>query len=112
MDGRGVAWLSYVPIPGLALVAVRLHPEDRLTRFHAWQGTALVLGLLSAMLVAGLLTLVSSAKGYLAAVGGIAGLVLLAGVVGLAWGMVGAATGRFTRLRPAWDLAAAVRRGD
>lgn len=112
MDGRAVAWLSYVPLPGLALVAVRLHPEDRLTRFHAWQGTVLVVGLLAAMLVVGLLTLVSEAKGYRAVVGGLSGILLVAGVVQLVWGAVSAGLGRFVRLRPAWDVAAALRRSD
>ena len=112
MDGRAVAWLSYVPLPGLAFVAVRLHPEDRLTRFHAWQGTVLVVGLLAAMLVVGLVTLLSAAKGYRAAVGSVSGVLLVAGVVQLTWGAASAAMGRFVRLRPAWDVAAALRRSD
>jgi hypothetical protein len=109
VDGRTVAWISYVPLPGLALLAVRLHPHDRLTRFHAWQGTILVVGLLATMLVVGLLTMLSDAEGYRAAVGGLAGAALVAGVVQLVWGGVAAALGRFTRLRPAWDVAAALR---
>jgi Na+/melibiose symporter-like transporter len=112
MDGRGVAWLSYVPIPGLALVPVLLNPGDRLSRYHAWQGTALVLGFLAVMFVVGLLTLLSEGKGYRAVVGSVAGILLVAAVIQMAWGAVGAAMGRYPRLRPAWDVAAALRRAD
>ena len=110
VDGRGVAWLSYVPLPGLALVPVLLHPGDRLARYHARQGTVLVVGLLAVMAVVGLLTLLSEAKGYRTLVGLLSGVVLLGGIAQLAWGAVGAALGRYPRLRPAWDLAAKWRR--
>lgn len=106
MDGRGVAWLSYVPLPGLALVPLALHPDDRLARYHARQGTLLVVGLLLAMMLVGLLTLLSDASGYRTTVGLLSGVLLLAGVAQLVWGAVGAALGRYPRLRPAWDLAA------
>jgi len=110
MDGRGVAWLSYVPVPGLALVPVLLHPADPLARYHAWQGTAHTLALLAALLVMGFLTLLSKADAYRLLVGLAAGAVLVAGVAQLVWGAAGAAMGRYPRLRPAWDLAAAVRK--
>lgn len=110
MDGRGVAWLAYLPLPGLALAQVRMHPADRLARYHAWQGTALVVGTYLALVLTGLLALLSDAKPYRALVGLAAGLVLLGAVVQMLWGMAAAATGRFTRLQPAWSLAALVRR--
>jgi hypothetical protein len=110
MDGRAIAWLSYVPLPGLAVVPVLLNPWDRLSRYHAWQGTALVLGLLSALFVIGLLTLLSEAKVYRLLVGFAAGALLVGGLVQLVWGAAGAAMGRYPRLRPAWDVAAALRK--
>lgn len=110
MDGRAVAWLSYLPLPGIAFVPVLLHPRDRLCRYHAWQGTTLVLGLLAAMFLIGLMTLLSDAEGYRRAVGFVAGILLVAGVVQLVWGAIAAALGRFPRLRPAWDVAASIRR--
>lgn len=110
MDGRGVAWLSYLPVPGLALLPVWLHPQDRLARYHAWQGGLLVGGFFVLMLAFGLLTLLSDAKGYRQAVGLLSGTVLLVGVVQMVWGAVSSAMGRYPRLRPAWDLAAALRR--
>jgi uncharacterized membrane protein len=85
-DGRGVAWLCYVPLPGLALAAVLARPGDRLVRFHAWQGTLAILGLLAA------------------------GLALLGGLGQLGWGVASAARGRYGRLRPWWDLAALLKR--
>lgn len=110
MDGRDVAWVSYIPIPGLALVPLALRPGDRLVRYHARQGTFLVVGLLAAMLLVGLLTLLSDSSGFRTTVGLLSGFILLAGVVQLVWGGVGAALGRYPRLRPAWDLAAMARR--
>ena len=110
MDGRTLAWLGYVPIPGLFLVPALARPGDRLARYHAWQSGVLVLGLFAAMFLVGLLGLLSDSGGYRRAVGFLGGLVLLAGLVGLAWGGVGAAMGRFPRVRPAWDLAAMLRR--
>ena len=110
MDGRSVAWLSYVPLPGLALLPLALHPGDRLTRYHARQGTVLVLVLYVAMLLVGFLSLLSGGKGYRTTVSTLSGLLLVAGAVQLVWGGAGAAMGRYPRLRPAWDLAAATRR--
>lgn len=100
-----MAWLAYVPVPGLAFLSVALRPGDRLTRFHAWQGTLAVLGLLLWLLLTGLLARLSDAGGYRTALGFVSGLGLLAGFVQLGWGIASAALGRFQRLRPWWDVA-------
>lgn len=110
MDGRGVAWLSYLPVPGLALVPVLLHPADRLTRYHAWQGGLLVGALWVLMSLFAVLILAIDAKGFRDVAGFLFGILLLAGLGQMAWGAVASALGRYPRLRPAWDLAAAVRR--
>jgi hypothetical protein len=110
VDGRGVAWLSYLPIPGLAFVPVLLHPGDRLTRYHAWQGGLLVGGLWLGMILFALLILAIDAKGFRDFAGFLFGLVLIAAFVQMVWGGVASAMGRYPRLRPAWDLAAALRR--
>lgn len=104
-----MAWLGYLPIPGLALVPVLLHPGDRLARYHAWQATVQVVGLLVALVAVGFLAR-STPKSAQGAVGLLAGVLLLAGVVQLVLGAVGAALGRYPRLRPAWDVASALRR--
>ena len=109
-DGRAVAWLGYVPLPGLGLLAVALRPDARLVRFHAWQGTLAVLGLVLALFLVGLLARISDADGYRTALGFVSGLALLAGLLQLGYGIAQAASGRFGRLRPWWDLAAALRR--
>ena len=110
-DGRSVAWLSYLPIPGLALVPVLLHPADRLARYHAWQGGLLVAGLWVAMTLFALLILAIDAEGFRAFAGFLFGILLIAGLVQLVWGAVRAAMGHYPRLRPAWDLASALRKG-
>ena len=110
MDGRGAAWLSYLPIPGLAFVPVLLHPGDRLARYHAWQGGLLVGGLWVVMTVFALLILAIDAKAFRDVAGFLFGLLLIAAVVQMVWGAVASAMGRYPRLRPAWDLAAALRR--
>ncbi len=109
-DGRGVAWLGYVPVPGIGLAAVAIRPGDRLVRFHAWQGTLAVLGLLLFLFLVGLLARLSDAGGYRTAFGFVSGLGLLAGLIQLGWGIAAAAMGRFTRLRPWWDVAALLKR--
>ncbi len=109
-DGRGIAGLSYVPLPGVALIPIALHPGDRLVRFHAWQGTLAIFGVLAWLLVVGLLARLSDASGYRTALGFLAGLGLLAGLVQLGWGMAAAALGRFQRLRPWWDIAVLLKR--
>ena len=110
MDGRGAAWLSYLPVPGLALVPVLLHPGDRLARYHAWQGGVLVGGLWVLMTLFALLTLAIEAQAFRAGAGFLFGVLLIAALVQMVWGAVASAMGRYPRLRPAWDLAAALRR--
>lgn len=75
-------------------------------RFHAWQGTLAVLGILCWLLVVGLLARLSDASAYRTTLGFLAGLGLLAGLVQLGWGMAAAGLGRYQRLRPWWDVAA------
>lgn len=110
MDGRGAAWLSYLPVPGLALVPVLLHPGDRLARYHAWQGGVLVGGLWVLMTLFALLILAIDAQAFRAGAGFLVGVLLIAALVQMVWGAVASARGRYPRLRPAWDLAAALRR--
>jgi hypothetical protein len=110
VDGRGIAWLSYLPIPGLAFVPVLAHPGDRLARYHAWQGGLLVGGLWALMTVFALLILAIDAKPFRDGAGFVFGVLLIAGLVQMVWGAVSSAMGRYPRLRPAWDLAAALRR--
>jgi hypothetical protein len=110
MDGRAVAWLAYVPIPGLALIQVRLHPQDRLARYHAWQGTTLVVGSYLTLVLTGMLGLLSDAKAYRQTVGLLAGLVLVGALAQLLWGAFHAALGRYPRLQPAWAVVALLRR--
>ncbi|MFA5944422.1 MAG: hypothetical protein WC876_08155 [Candidatus Thermoplasmatota archaeon] len=110
MDGRAVAWLSYLPIPGLALVPVLLHPDDRLTRYHAWQGGLLVGGLWVALTVFALLILAVDAKAFRDVAGFLFGVLLLVAFAQMVWGAVACGLGRYPRLRPAWDLAAFLRR--
>jgi hypothetical protein len=109
VDGRAVAWLSYLPIPGLAVVPALLHPEDRLARYHAWQGGLLVGSLWILMTAFALLILAVPAEGFRDVAGFLFGLLLIAALVQMGWGAVGAAMGRYPRLRPAWDLAALLR---
>lgn len=108
-DGRGVAWLGYVPVPGLAFVPALVRPASRLARYHAWQGGLLVALVYLALLVVGLLGLLSEGDAYRATVAATAAAVLVAAVVQMLWGAVGAALGRYPRLRPAWDVANALR---
>lgn len=110
MDGRGVAWLSYLPIPGLAFLPVLLHPGDRLARYHAWQGGLLVGSLWVVMTVFALLILAIDAKGFRDVAGFLFGVLLIGALAQMVWGGVMSAMGRYPRLRPAWDLAAAIRR--
>lgn len=101
----GVAWLSYLPVPGLAYVAVRLAPSDRLVRFHAWQGGILVGAAYVALFVAGLLLSLPGMASGAQAMGYVLGPFVLAVLVGCVVGAIGAVRGRYTRVRPAWDLA-------
>lgn len=92
-----VPWVGYLPVPGLQVVPVLVAPDDRLSRFHAWQSGVLVLLWLSGLMLAGFLrsALPSGARDV---VDLLAGLWALAGAVLLVIGLVGAARGRFTRL--------------
>lgn len=103
-------WLGYIPIPGLHAVAVWLAPDDGLTRYHARQSALLVWFLYGWLLFVGLMTGLSDSASYLATMGLLAGIPLVAVLVGLIVGAVGAAMGRFLRVRPAWDILAALSR--
>lgn len=99
-----VPWLGYVPVPGLHLVATWAAPEDPLTRFHAQQAAWIVIPLWIWLLVIGLVTPISDAAGWLATMGLLAGIPMTAGMLGLIVGLIGAGMGRYTRIRPVWDL--------
>lgn len=109
-DGRRLAWLAYVPLPGLALAAVFARPGERLVRYHAWQGTLAILGGLLFLLLVGLAARLSEARAYRVSLGLLSGVGLLALLVQLGWGIAAAATGRYARLRPWWDVAALLKR--
>ncbi len=104
-----VPWLSYLPIPGLSLVATWLDPEDPLTRYHAWQGGTLVIGSYVLIIALGFLLRISDAPAFQATIGLTSGLVLLGTLVGMVWGIVAASMKRYVRLRPVWDLLTAIR---
>ncbi|HEX2065759.1 MAG TPA: hypothetical protein VHI93_03005 [Candidatus Thermoplasmatota archaeon] len=104
MQGKAVAWVAYLPVPGLGLVPALAAPRDPLARYHARQGGLLVLLLYVLLLGVGLASRAAPQAQHslaLAAAG-----VLLLGLVGMAWGLVGAARGRYVRVRPVWDLCA------
>lgn len=104
MAARGQACACYIPIPGLAALLAKSHPQDRLLRFHARQATVVILFAYVMLILFGLL-----AKGFpdaAPAVGPAAGAVLAITLVAILVGVAGAAMGRFTRLRPFWDLVA------
>ncbi len=103
-----LAWLPYLPIPGLALIAVWIEPDNPHTRFHAWQGGTLVVAGFLLVLLLGMLGLLSDAAWYGAVIGTLSGLILLGVLVGSIWGIVSAARGRYDRLRPVWDVLAAM----
>lgn len=110
VDGRGVAWVGYVPVPGLFLVPLLAAGGDRFARYHAWQSGVLVLGTYVLLMVVGLLGLLSDAKAYRTLVGFVAGVVLIGAFVQMVLGMVGTGMRRYPRLRPAWDVVALLRR--
>lgn len=104
VDGRAVAWLAYVPLPGFGLVPAWAAPRDPLARFHARQGGLLVVLLYAFLLGVGLLGKAApSAQPILALA---AAPVLLLAVAGMAWGAAGALRARRVRVRPVWDLCA------
>jgi uncharacterized membrane protein len=104
VDGRSIGWLSYVPIPGLAVVTALAAKHDRLARFHAWQGGTLVIGLYLATALLGFVGRLVDATWWRTVWGLLVGLLLVAAVVGMAVGIAGAARGRHVRVRPVWDL--------
>jgi hypothetical protein len=104
MDGKAVAWVAYLPLPGLGLVPAWTAPHDPLARYHARQG-----GLLVALLYAVLLALGLAGQAMPAAADALAATAapfLLLGLAGIAWGMAGALRSRYARVRPVWDLCA------
>lgn len=102
-------WLSYLPVPGLPFIAVWAAPEDPLTRYHAWQGGALVGLAYAALLVFSMLGLISDATPFVMTVGFLVSLTALAALTGMVWGIIAAVRGRYARIRPVWDLLAATR---
>ncbi len=111
-DGSPVSvpWLSYLPLPGLALVATWADPDDPLTRYHAWQGGTLVILAYAWIVVLGFLLGASDAAAFQATIGLASGLGVIAALIGMVWGIVAAARKRYTRIRPVWDLLTVLRR--
>lgn len=105
-----LAWLAYVPVPGLFLIPAWLAPDDRFTRYHARQGGWLVGLLWLGLVVWGLMARASDADGYQAFIGLVTMLWLLGGLAGATAGIVGTVQGRYLRVRPVWDLLAALGR--
>lgn len=102
MQGRAVAWVAYVPLPGSFLVPLLAAPQDRLARYHARQGGLLVGGAYLLLLVVGLIDVAAPANWLQWIAGIVSGMTLL----GIVAGGLGAARGRFTRVRGVWDLLA------
>jgi hypothetical protein len=106
VDGKAVAWVAYLPLPGLDLVPAWAAPHDPLARYHARQGGVLV-GLLYVLLLAiGFLGQAMPDASPIIAI--VAAPVLLLGLAGIAWGIFGALRARYVRVRPAWDICAAI----
>jgi hypothetical protein len=106
VDGRAVAWVAYVPVPGLGLVPALAAPHDPLARFHARQGGLLVALLYLLLLGVGFLG--QALPDAQAPVAALAAAILLLGVAGIAWGLFGALRSRYLRVRPVWDLCSAL----
>lgn len=109
MDGKAVAWVAYLPLPGLGLVPAWSAPHDPLARYHARQGGLLVGLLYAALLLLGILA--QAAPGTKDVLALLAAPVLLFGIAGMGWGIAGALRSRYVRVRPVWDLCAAIWRG-
>lgn len=106
MNGRAVAWLAYLPLPGLFLVPLLGARGDRFARFHALQGGVLTLTFLVLLMLSGFYAFArngTKAAPVDAAI--LSALLFVAGLGYITVGLIAAARGRFTRLRPAWDLA-------
>lgn len=104
-----VSWLSYVPVPGTAFLAVWAAPEDPLTRFHAWQGGTLVAAAYAVVIGLGFLVRVSDATVYQAIMGAVTLAAVIAILTGIGLGIVGAVRGQYVRVRPVWDLVSALK---
>jgi hypothetical protein len=102
---RDLAWLAYIPVPGLGLAASWAAPQDRLVRFHARQGGALIIILYAIMACLGLVTLILPPAGR-PPIAAIAAAVLALAGVAIVVGVWTSLAGRFTRLRPLWDMVA------
>ncbi len=101
-----LAWLAYIPVPGLALVPAWVDGQDRLTRFHAWQGGALVLLFWVGLILIGFLGRASDAGGFQTFVGTLSLGWIVAALVGMVWGIVASARGEYQRIRPVYDVLA------
>lgn len=106
-----VAWLAYLPLPGLAVVPALVHGDDRLARFHAWQGGVLVVIVWILLAILGALLKVSDASGYQGFIGFLALVVLIAYIVAASIGIVAVVREQFVRVRPVYDVLALVNRG-
>lgn len=62
------------------------------------------------LILFGLLARASSASAFQAIIGAFSLVWLLAGAAGIGLGIVGAVTGRYVRVRGAWDVLALLRR--
>lgn len=105
-----LAWLAYVPVPGLAVAAAFSARDDPRTRYHAWQGGMLVGLLWIGLLLIGLLGQASGNPGFQTTIGALSLAWLAAGLGGIVYGAVGATRGLYVRVRPVWDLLAALQR--
>lgn len=107
----GLAWICYVPLPGVALIPVLVEPRDAHTRYHAWQGTAwTLLAWVVLVAVAVVASWTQAIRPLFLAFAFLEGALVLAAVAGVGCGITTAAMGRFGRVRPAWDLLVALRR--
>lgn len=99
-----LAWLAYVPIPGLAFIPAFAAPYGRLERYHAWQGGLLTALLYTGLVLIGLLEKTSTSGGFLQFIGILAAIWLLVCLTGAGFGVAASFTGKFARIRPVWDL--------
>lgn len=105
-----LAWLAYVPVPGLALVPALARPDDRFHRYHARQGGWFVGLWWLGLILWGLLIRLSEADGYRTVLGAWTMLWILAGLAGAGFGAAWSTLGVYGRLRPVWDLLVALKR--
>jgi hypothetical protein len=105
-----LAWIAYLPVPGLALVPALARPLDRFHRYHARQGGWAVVAWWLGLLLWGVLAMASEASVYRVIIGSFTMAWLVAGVAMVAFGVVWSVTGRYGRLRPVWDVLSLLRR--